>query len=620
MSDRQTPTAVPAGGFTSEQQSYLQGFALGTDVARTVQGLPILSGSGGVGSGAAAAIQLGPQGATVINAPAAGGSLQRQAQDRWLAAGKSLSREEQAKRDKDPLGIWDEMQQAARDKVFPKGTDVFLWKFHGLFYVAPAQDSFMCRLRIPGGELRSWQLRGIADLADEHGGGFVDVTTRANLQIREIPADRGCAVHSGLVDLGIINKGAGADNIRNVTSSATAGFDPRELIDTLPLARELHHHILNHRELYGLPRKFNISFEGGGAVATLEDTNDIGFQAVQVTELTADEALPAGVYFRLTLGGITGHQDFARDTGVLVRPEECIRVADAVLRVFIDHGDRTDRTKARLKYVLDDWGFPKFLEEVERRLGRPLLRVAADRYELPEPPDRWGHVGVHAQKQPDRCYIGLVLPVGRMTCEQARGVADIAARYGSGRVRLTVWQNLLIPDVAAADVAAVQPEIEALGLEWNASSFRAGLVACTGNAGCKYAAADTKGQALRLAGYLEERLELDVPINIHLTGCPHSCAQHFIGDIGLRGAKVEVGDELVEGYEIVVGGGYADQQGIARQLFPRVPFDDIPPILERLVAHYLDERDGLESFSSFVNRQSLDALRQVSECSPVTVG
>ena len=268
--------------------------------------------------------------------------------DRFLADGKNLSKEEQVKRDTPALDIWSEMKQAARNNVFPKGTDVFLWKFHGLFYVAPAQDSFMCRLRLPGGDLKSWQMRGIADLAAEHGGGFVDVTTRANLQIREIPADRGCAVHEGLVDLGIINKGSGADNVRNVTAAATAGIDPHELIDTLPLAKEMHHHILNHRELYGLPRKFNISFDGGGAIATLEDTYDIGFQAVRVSATLATADLLAGIYFRLSLGGITGHRDFARDTGVLLAPNECVQVAHAVLQVFIEQGDQTDRQKARL--------------------------------------------------------------------------------------------------------------------------------------------------------------------------------------------------------------------------------------------------------------------------------
>src|SRR5262249_42191146 len=204
-------------------------------------------------------------------------------------------------------------------------------KFHGLFYVAPAQNAFMCRLRIPNGILNAYQLRGLADLAERCGGGYADVTTRANLQIREIAPKNAPALLTGLQELGLTARGSGADNIRNITGSPTAGIDPQELIDTRPFARAMHHHILNHRELYGLPRKFNIAFDGGGMIAVLEDTNDIGFAAVTVREGFGHAA---GVYFRLQLGGITGHGDFARETGVIVAPDECIAVATALVRVF----------------------------------------------------------------------------------------------------------------------------------------------------------------------------------------------------------------------------------------------------------------------------------------------
>lgn len=589
--------------FTHEQQNYLQGFAIGSDVARAVRGLPVLSG-GAVGN-AATMVQLGPAPASNPLRP------DLAAQDRFLAEGKKLCPEEQAKRDKDPHAMWDEMKRNATDGVFPKGTDVLLYKFSGLFHVAPAQNAYMCRLRFPGGEVQSYQLRGLAQLSERFAGGYSDVTTRANLQLREIAAEHGPDVLTGLVDLGIVARGSGADNIRNITASATSGFDSQELIETLPLAKQLHHHILNHRELACLPRKFNIAFDGGGKLATLEETNDVAFQAVRITPEAATAGLPAGPCFRLALGGITGHKDFARETGVLVRPDECIDVATAAVKVFIAHGDRTDRKKARLKYLLDTWGFEKFLAAMEEELGRPLRRFDTSRCELPMPPDRWAHVGVHPQKQEGRCYVGVVLPVGRLTADQLHGLASIADRYGSGAVRLTVWQNLLIPDVPSDDVESVQQEIEALGLDWRASSFRAGLVACTGNAGCKFAAADTKHHAVLLAGHLEDRFDLDVPINIHLTGCHHSCAQHFIGDIGMQAVKVDVGDEMVEGYHLAVGGGYADQEGIGRILFESLPFEEVPPTVERLLCFYLDVRFGpAESFAEFVRRFEIEELRE----------
>lgn len=603
-------------GFSPEQQSYLQGFALGADVARKVRGLPVLSASGGP---AGETVTLGGQ--TSLPAPGAGGDyaaspemIHVAAQDRQVAAGGTLCNEEVAKRAKNPLDMWDEMAARAAAGEFPKGSDVFLTKFHGMFYVAPAQDAYMCRLRIPGGHLSSYQLSGIADLAEKYAGGYADVTTRANLQLREIAATDPIHVLLGLRDLGLINLGAGGDNIRNVTASPTSGVDPQELIETLPLAREMHHHILAHREMYGLPRKFNIAFDGGGSIVALEDTNDIGFTAVRVSEENADDACPAGVYFQLTLGGITGHEDFARYTGVLVRPEECLPVAAAIIRVFIESGDRTDRKTARLKYVLDDWGFDKYLEKVEKLLPFTLRRGALDRCDPRPAEDRWGHIGFHQQSQPGQSFVGLSLPVGRLTVDQLRGIAAIAQRYGSGTIRLTVWQNLLITDIADDDIDAVKIEIEALGLDWRASSVRSGLVACTGNAGCKYAAADTKRHAMQIAAFVEEHVELDQPVNVHLTGCHHSCAQHYIGDIGLIATSVEDGDDMVEGYHLHVGGGYGQRQCLGRQLYHSLRFDEAPKIVARLLEAYLAHRtDEQEQFVDFANRHGVEQLRNLCD-------
>ena len=597
-------------GFTDEQKNYLQGFMMGADVSRAVRNLPILSGQGGT---AATALTIGQTGAEVDGQPIALEPIHRQAQDRTISAGGKLCGEEQAKRNKNPLDMWNEMCEHAASRRFPKGTDVFLFKFQGLFHVAPAQDAFMCRLRIPGGILRADQFRGVAELARQHAGGYADVTTRANLQLREIgPAD-GVPVLMGLHDLGIINRGSGGDNVRNVTANPTSGIDPQELIETLPLAKQMHHFILNHRELSGLPRKFNIAFDGGSRISSLEDTNDVGFTAVRIADDKGTEETPAGIYFRLALGGITGHLDFARDTGILCSPEECVAVADAILRVFIAHGDRTDRKKARLKYLLDDWGFEKFLAHVQEELSFPLRRFSLADCEQAPASDRFAHIGVHPQKQPGLNYVGVVLPVGRLTSEQMEGLSDLSERYGDRTIRLTVWQNLLLSGVADEHVQTVQQGIEALGLDWQASSVRSGLVACTGNAGCKFAAADTKGHAMQIARYLEDRIQLETPVNIHLTGCHHSCAQHYIGDIGLIATKVEVGedDDLVEGYHLFVGGGWGREQGIAAEFQSSVPHYDCPQLIERILRTYLDQRlSPQETFVQFVRRISIDDLKR----------
>jgi ferredoxin-nitrite reductase len=571
---------------TDEQKQYLEGFLA-----------------------AVAARNGGP----VTGAGAAPESIHRIAQDRFIAQGKKLAPEEETKRKAHPLDRWDEIVAGAATSRAPKGADVFWHKFFGLFYVAPAQDSFMCRLRIPNGIVTAAQFEGLADLAERFGGGYVDVTTRANLQIREIQPSALVDLLMGIQDLGLTTRGAGADNIRNITGSPTAGIDPAELVDTRPLARALHYTILNHRELYGLPRKFNIAFDGGGQVSVLEDTNDIGFTAVRVA---GGASIASGIYFRMYLGGITGHGDFARDTGIVLKPEECVAAAVAVVRVFIAYGDRTDRKRARLKYLLDDWGMDRFMAEVEKEMSFKPMRLAMDGCQPRTPPLKHGHIGVHRQKQRGMNYIGVVLPVGRLTAAHMRGLAAIASQFGSGTIRLTVWQNVILSDISDAKVPGARKAIEEIGLSVEASPIRGALVACTGNTGCKFAATDTKAQALYLAQYLESRIKLDRPLNIHLTGCPHSCAQHYVGDIGLLGVKVAQGDDMIEGYTIVVGGGAGGERGLAREIARDVPFADVADRLETLLHGYLARRHDAESFQEFANRHSVDELRMMAVAEP----
>ena len=581
--------------FTDEQKRYLEGFTSGLQIGQKLKSLGTLQ-----------AIAQAPQMAAAV--PVGPEATHHQAQDRFLAQGKQLVAEEKAKREKHPLDRWQEFVNRAQAGEFPKGADVFCTKFFGLFYTAPAQDAYMCRLRLPNGILNVYQLRGVADLAQRYAGGYAHVTTRANLQIREIGARDGPSVLMGLYELGIVNRGAGADNIRNVTGSPIAGIDPQEIIDTRPWARELHYYILNHRELYGLPRKLNIGFDGGGRISVLEDTNDIGFVAVRVGE---GKSLKPRVYFRLQLGGITGHQDFARDTGVILKPEECTSVAAAVVRVFIEAGDRTDRTKARLKYVLDSWGLDRFMAEVKKRLPFDLQRLPLDECEPRAPIDKLAHIGVHKQTQEDCYYIGVVLEVGRLSVEQMRGLADVAKLYGSGTIRLTVWQNLLISDVNRKHLEAAKSAIKDLGLDYSTNNIRAGLVACTGNTGCKFSASNTKHHATQIAEFVEQRIKLDLPINIHLTGCHHSCAQHYIGDIGLLACKVSKGDdeEDTEGYHVYVGGGYGQSQRLAAELQRDVVAEHAPAFIEKLLAAYLTHRKAKdEGFAEFANRHSKEEL------------
>jgi ferredoxin-nitrite reductase len=264
--------------------------------------------------------------------------------------------------------------------------------------------------------------------------------------------------------------------------------------------------------------------------------------------------------------------------------------------------------------VLDRIGVERFLAETEKHLGFAFPRVPLADCVPRRPPVKYAHIGVHPQRQPGFSYVGVVLPVGRLTVAQMRGLAGLADRYGSGTIRLTVWQNLLISDVPDAAVPLVKGEIERLGLAWSASNIRGALVACTGNAGCKFSATDTKRHALALAAHLDSRVALDHPVNIHLTGCPHSCAQHYIGDIGLLGVKVEVSGEPVEGYAVYVGGGAGSERELAREIYPGLPMSEVPRRVEGVLRAYVARRrDAAEAFQAFVRRHDVAELRQLAD-------
>jgi ferredoxin-nitrite reductase len=579
------PSSAEAA-FSLVQKEYLQGFAAGLAAGGALQ-------KGGIGpAGAAPAVEAAPANPSWFGWPI-----------------DEISREEQLKRELNPLDMWEQLLAHARENKPPQAGDVFRFKFHGLFYVAPAQDSLMVRVRVPGNALSSSQMRALARIASELGGGYGDVTTRGNIQIREIAPRSIVDVLTRLADAALTSRGAGADNVRNITSSPLSGIDATELIDTRPLAHALQHYLLNSRDLYGLPRKFNISFDGGGRVGLATDTNDIGFVA---TRIARGAVGPPGIYFRVFLGGITGHQRFGDDCGLVVAPSECVAVAAAMLRVFVEHGDRTDRKKARLCYVLDRLGTAHFLERVQAKLDFELRHLPADQCTARPPVDKHGHLSIHAQSQPGMSSIGIAVPVGRVQAGQMEALARLADQFGNGELRLTVWQNIVLPNVPDAFIADAVRKIRSIGFEVHASTIAGCVVACTGNAGCRLSATDTKGQALQLSRYLDQRLKLDTPINIHLTGCPNSCAQHCVADIGLLGMQVPQGDASVEGYHVVLGGGLEQERGLGREFARNVPFEQLPPLLERLLLGYQAQRVEQESFVDFARRHGVEALRALA--------
>ena len=506
--------------------------------------------------------------------------------------------EERIKNEEHPLDSYYRIVENARGNLPPSREDTFRFKWRGLFYLSPVEDAFMARLRIPGGIVQSHQLRELARLADELTTGYVQITTRANFQLRMIAPKDAPEVLRRIQAIGLHTRGAGADNIRNLTSNPTAGIDPVELIDCTPYVRELASFILEHREFYNLPRKFNVAFDGGGLIGSVQDTNDIGVKAVRHE---------GEILFRVALGGATGHKSFARDAGIVVPPADLVKVVVALIRVFIAHGNRTDRKKARLKHLLETWTLEQYLTETEKLLNGTLRRAPWETLEYPAEKLAHSHIGAYPQRQSGLNYIGIALPAAQITSEQMVRLAELSDLYGSGEVRLTVWQNLLMPNISDANLEAVQGALIQCGLDYRQSNLASGVIACTGNRYCKFSATDTKGHALELVKYLEERLDLDQPVNIHFAGCPHSCAQHYMGDIGLLGVKKGGG----ECYHVSVGGGFGNRAAIGRPILQAVPFDELKPAVEHVLQVYLHLRAAGESFQAFTARHDEGELQRL---------
>ena len=569
--------AINGEPLSPEQANYLTGFFAGV-VARG-QGLAGASSNGGVA-------QEGPR------------------SFRDAVSHEDLIFEERVKRELHPLDAYPALLENAVANTAPDKEDIFRFKWNGLFFLAPNKDAFMARLRIPGGQLRTFQLREIAQVAKDLTTGYMQITTRANFQIRLIQPKNAPEVLRRIQSVGLHTRGSGGDNIRNITANPTAGVDPHELIDVLPLCHEMAQIIINDRFFYDMPRKFNIAYDGGGLIGTVEDTNDIGAKAVKIGE---------EIFFRIALGGATGHKAFARDLGVLVRPAELNKVVAALVRVFIENGNRSDRKKARLKHLLETWTLEQYLEETEKLLGSKLQRepLAPDSIQYPGEKLPHSHVGVYPQKQGGLNYVGVAVPVGHMTPKQMLRVAEIADLYGSGEIRLTVWQNFIIPNVPDHFVSTVEKAVRKIGFETHQSNLRSGIIACTGNAYCKFAQADTKGHALSLANYLDKRLKLDQPVNIHFTGCPNSCAQHSMGDLGLMGTKTKFGGASVDAYHIFVGGGFGSRQAVGRQVLNAIAYDAVPEMVEKMLRGYLRHRLPGQSFQAFTSSRDLNTLQAI---------
>ncbi len=465
---------------------------------------------------------------------------------------------------------------------------------------------FMVRIRIPNGSLDSNQLRTIADLADKFGGGVADLTVRQNIQLHWVTIEALPEVLDGLERCGLSSLAACGDVTRNITGCPLAGIDSDELCDASPLVEQAARLLAGNPDFYNLPRKFKISITGCRVWCTYPEINDVGLTAV-VRKRRA--GLETGFSLRVG-GGLSTAPHLAARLNAFVGWDQVIPVIQGIAEIFRGADVlRESRERARLKFLFLEHGWTPelFQEELERRLGFHL-----DAAEPEEPPaDLYrDHTGIYPQKQEAYSYVGAAVLRGRIEPRQMRAAADLADRFASGRLRTTNMQNLLIIDVPKKNASLLAEELNSVGLSVGASSFRRGAVACTGTEFCKLAITETKAFSRWLVEELEDRLPgFEQHLKLHVTGCPNSCGQHWIADIGIEGKKQRVNGEMVDAYYFCVGGAVGQFASIARPIGYRCPAEAVPEAIERLLRSYLGLRRGDENLRQFFARHADGELR-----------
>jgi sulfite reductase (ferredoxin) len=525
-------------------------------------------------------------------------------------------RAERLKREKNPWDASEEIRAFARngrDSVPAEWSTYFRWwgiysqgdgagVTGGTGGEGKATEFFMMRVGIPNGILRADQARALAEIARNHGRNLADITVRQNIQFHWLTIESLPDVMEALTAVGLSPKGACGDVVRNVTGCPLAGIAHDEIIDASPLAVEVSRALQGNDEFYNLPRKFKISITGCPVWCTYPEINDIG--------LTAVRRGPEVGYSVRVGGGLSNEPHLGVRLNAFVRQEQAEAVVRAIAEVFRDQqGLRESRDRARLKYLFmkEGWTADRFLDEIENRIGYKL-EPAVDEV-VPDDILR-DHTGIHRQKQFGLSYVGASVLRGRLTGDQLAAAAELAERFGTGDLRLTVMQNLVILNVPSSRTGELARELEQIGLHMEGSAFWRGGIACTGTEFCKLAITETKGFLRWLVEEMEERLpQFDQQLRLHVTGCPNSCGQHWIADIGLEGKKVKHDGRLTDAYYFCVGGSVGKHAGVARPVGFRTPASLVPEAIERLLRKYLIEREGGENLRAWFSRNSDAELR-----------
>jgi sulfite reductase (ferredoxin) len=524
---------------------------------------------------------------------------------------------ERLKREKNPWNAFDEVRAFAREgrsSVVPDWAATY-FKWWGIYTQGDGvgatggkggeglvSDYFMMRIGIPNGVISASQMRVIAGLTRKYARNLADITVRQNIQLHWLTTESLPEVVDALDAAGLSPKGACGDVVRNVTGCPLAGVADDELIDASPLAFEISDLLKANPDFYNLPRKFKISVTGCQSWCNHPEINDIGLTAVK-------HKGQVGYSLRVG-GGLSADPHLAVRLDAFILPDQAVRVVRAITELFRDQqGLRESRDRARMKHLFlkEGWTAERFLSELQSRLDFQLQpgvpeKVPADVYR--------DHAGVHPQRQPGLSYVGASVLRGRLTGEQLEATAELADRFGSGALRATVSQNLIFIDVPNNKTTELSRELNQIGLQVEGSSFWRGAVACTGTEFCKLAITETKGFTRWLVDELEERLpQFDQQLRLNVTGCPNSCGQHWIADIGIEGKKIKHEGKLTDAYYFCLGGAVGQHAGIARPVGYRCPAPLVPEAIERLLRHYLVSRQPEENLRAWFSRHSNDELR-----------
>lgn len=460
-------------------------------------------------------------------------------------------------------------------------------KWLGVFFRRQTPGHFMMRLRIPNGISNSAQFRAIAGISGDFGQSFADLTTRQQVQLRWFRIDQVQEIWDRLEAVSIVSQQTGMDNVRGIVGCPVAGLTPNELFDASPVVREYNDIFVGNREFTNLPRKFNVAITGCLDNCTHSSTQDI---ALTPSLRTIGGSEYEG--FNVAVGGKQGSGGYrpATDLDVFVLPRDAAALCSEITLLFRDNGPREARNKSRLAFLVEEWGAERFRKELELRVGHPLLTAGHPAVRCEVSAAKSDHIGIHPQKEAGLNYVGLVVPVGRMTSGQMLEVARLADLYGNGEIRLTIEQNLIIPNVPDALLPALKRERLLAEFSPDPSPVMRGLVSCTGIDYCHFALVDTKSLALATSRHLEDKVPENLPaLSINWSGCPNACGNHTVADIGLLGKKARVNGEVVEAVDVFLGGRVAAAAGIATtgdssvKALENVPCDELPQALERVL-------------------------------------